>query len=164
MECYYNNSNATESKGYAESIINAVSLSEDIETRYAKTEGYYVLRNTQLPAVLVEMGFLSNYSESQKLLDDDYQESLAQRIAEGISNKKRLASCPHMYSYCVVFPMAGGGGISRRIFKGTVRRGAFGSRNDRENRAADNHGYCKYGCAGRGGSRKRLLLSGSQGA
>ena len=82
-----NNSNATESKGYAESIINAVSLSEDIETRYAKTEGYYVLRNTQMPAVLVEMGFLSNYSESQKLLDDDYQESLAQRIAEGISNE-----------------------------------------------------------------------------
>ncbi len=87
LECYYNNSNATESKGYAESIINAISLSEDIETRYAKTEGYYVLRNTQMPAVLVEMGFLSNDSESQKLLDDDYQESLAQRIAEGISNE-----------------------------------------------------------------------------
>ncbi len=87
LECYYNNSNETESKGYAESIIDAVSLSEDIETRYAKTEGYYVLRNTQMPAVLVEMGFLSNDSESQKLLDDDYQESLAQRIAEGISNE-----------------------------------------------------------------------------
>ena len=87
LECYYNNSNATESKEYADSIINAVSLSEDIKTRYAKTAGYYVLRNTQKPAVLVEMGFLSNYSESQKLLDDDYQESLAQRIAEGISNE-----------------------------------------------------------------------------
>ena len=87
LECYYNNLNTVESKEYAESIINAVSLSEDIETRYAKTEGYYVLRNTQMPAVLVEMGFLSNYSESQKLLDDDYQESLAQRIAEGISNE-----------------------------------------------------------------------------
>ena len=45
------------------------------------------MRNTQMPAVLVEMGFLSNYSESQKLLDDDYQENLVQRIAEGISNE-----------------------------------------------------------------------------
>lgn len=62
-------------------------LSEHIETRYAKTGGYYVLRNTQMPAVLVEMGFLSNYSESQKLLSDDYQEILAQRMAEGIFNK-----------------------------------------------------------------------------
>ena len=45
------------------------------------------MRNTQMPAVLGKMGFLSNYSESQKLLDDDYQENLAQRIAEGISNE-----------------------------------------------------------------------------
>ena len=87
LECYYNSPDATESKAYAESIIHAVSLSNDVKTRYAKTENYYVLRNTQIPAVLVEMGFLSNYSESQKLLSDDYQEILAQRMAEGIFNK-----------------------------------------------------------------------------
>ncbi len=87
LECYYNSPDATESKAYAESIIHAVSLSNDVKTRDAKTENYYVLRNTQIPAVLVEMGFLSNYSESQKLLSDDYQEILAQRMAEGIFNK-----------------------------------------------------------------------------
>ena len=87
LECYYNSPDATESKAYAESIIHAVSLSNDVKTRDAKTENYYVLRNTQIPAVLVEMGFLSNYSESQKLLNDDYQEILAQRMAEGIFNK-----------------------------------------------------------------------------
>lgn len=87
LECYYNSPDATESKAYAESIIHAVSLSNDVKTRYAKTENYYVLRNIQIPAVLVEMGFLSNYSESQKLLSDDYQEILAQRMAEGIFNK-----------------------------------------------------------------------------
>ena len=87
LECYYNSPGATESKAYAESIIHAVSLSNDVKTRDAKTENYYVLRNTQIPAVLVEMGFLSNYSESQKLLSDDYQEILAQRMAEGIFNK-----------------------------------------------------------------------------
>ncbi len=87
LECYYNSPDATESKAYAESIIHAVSLSNDVKTRDAKTENYYVLRNTQIPAVLVEMGFLSNYSESQKLLSDDYQEILAQRMVEGIFNK-----------------------------------------------------------------------------
>lgn len=87
LECYYNSPDATESKAYAESIIHAVSLSNDVKTRDAKTENYYVLRNTQIPAVLVEMGFLSNYSESQKLLNNDYQEILAQRMAEGIFNK-----------------------------------------------------------------------------
>lgn len=45
---------------------------------------YYVLQNTQMPAVLVEMGFLSNYSERQELLNDEYQEILSQKIADGI--------------------------------------------------------------------------------
>lgn len=87
LECYYSSPDATESKAYAESIIHAVSLSSDIKTRDARTEDYYVLRNTQIPAILVEMGFLSNNSECHKLLSSDYQEILAQRIAEGILNK-----------------------------------------------------------------------------
>ena len=37
-----------------------------------------------MPAVLVEMGFLSNAAELRKLSSDDYQEKLARRIAEGI--------------------------------------------------------------------------------
>lgn len=84
LECYYSSPESKESKAYAESIINAVSLSGDIKARDAKTEGYYVLRNTQMPAVLVEMGFLSNYSERQKLSEDEYQEILSQKIADGI--------------------------------------------------------------------------------
>lgn len=84
LECYYGSPEATESKAYAESIIQAVSLSGDIEAREAKSESYYVLQNTQMPAVLVEMGFLSNASERRKLSSDDYQEMLSQRIAEGI--------------------------------------------------------------------------------
>ena len=73
-----------ESKVYAESIIDAVSLSDDVKVRNAKSENYYVLRNTQMPAVLVEMGFLSNYSECHKLLSDDYQETLPQKIADDV--------------------------------------------------------------------------------
>lgn len=89
LECYYSSPNATESKVYAESITDAVSLSDDIKVRNAKSESYYVLRNAQMPAVLVEMGFLSNYSERQKLLSDDYQETLSQKIAEGILQEVR---------------------------------------------------------------------------
>lgn len=84
LECYYSSPDATESKAYAESIINAASSSDDIITREAKAEHYYVVKNTTMPAVLVEMGFLSNHSECQKLAREDYQEILAQKIAEGI--------------------------------------------------------------------------------
>lgn len=85
LECYYGSPDATESKVYAESIIGAVSSSDDVIVRTAKDEDYYVLRNTQMPAVLVEMGFLSNASEREKLSSDEYQEILSQKIAEGIS-------------------------------------------------------------------------------
>lgn len=88
LECYYSSAEATESREYAESIIKAVSLSDDIKARDAKTESYYVLQNTQMSAVLVEMGFLSNNSERRKLSNEDYQEMLAQKIAEGILQKQ----------------------------------------------------------------------------
>ena len=45
---------------------------------------YYILRTTEMPAVIVECGFLSN-SEEEKLLNDrDYQQKLAWAIYSGI--------------------------------------------------------------------------------
>jgi len=45
---------------------------------------YFVLKQTSMPAVLVECGFLSNYAERTKLLTDDYQEKIAWGIYLGI--------------------------------------------------------------------------------
>lgn len=84
LECYYRSPEATESKAFAESIIKAAASSDDIIVRDAKTEGYYVLNHTQMPAVLVEMGFLSNYSECQKLASSEYQDILSEKLVEGI--------------------------------------------------------------------------------
>lgn len=45
---------------------------------------FYVLRNSDIPAVLVEMGFLTNRAENARLADPDYQEQLASGIFKGI--------------------------------------------------------------------------------
>ncbi len=45
---------------------------------------YVVLRETDMCAALVEMGFMSNHEELMRLIDDSYQDKLAQGIAEGI--------------------------------------------------------------------------------
>lgn len=84
MECYYSGSDAIESKEFAESIIHSAALVDDIITREAKPEGYYILRQTTMPAVLVEMGFLSNPSECQKLINKNYQKKLAEQLSAGI--------------------------------------------------------------------------------
>lgn len=46
--------------------------------------GFYVTGKTQMPACLIETGFLSNKAEKRNLLDAVYQEKIAQGIAEGI--------------------------------------------------------------------------------
>lgn len=45
---------------------------------------FVVIRETDMCAVLVEMGFMSNHEELTKLIDDSYQDKLALGIADGI--------------------------------------------------------------------------------
>ena len=51
-----------------------------------QTAGYHVLTGTRGPAVLVEMGYLSNRSEAALLRSSSFQNRLAQAIADGISD------------------------------------------------------------------------------
>lgn len=44
----------------------------------------FVLKNANVPSILVECGFLSNKDEAEKLASDGYQQKLAQSIFEGI--------------------------------------------------------------------------------
>jgi N-acetylmuramoyl-L-alanine amidase len=57
---------------------------------------FYVLFLSNMPAVLVEVGFLTNKAEAKRLRDDDYLEAMASQIAAGIvgyrgERKVRLA-------------------------------------------------------------------------
>jgi len=45
---------------------------------------FYVIRNANSPAALVECGFLSNRGESKKILDADYRDQIAEGVARGI--------------------------------------------------------------------------------
>jgi N-acetylmuramoyl-L-alanine amidase len=50
-------------------------------SRGSKTARYYVLRNTLVPAVLVEVGFITNPQEATQLKEGAYR----QKIADGIT-------------------------------------------------------------------------------
>ncbi len=47
-------------------------------------ESYYVLKQIEIPSVIVECGFLSNSVEHDKLMSDEYQEKIAWAIYMGI--------------------------------------------------------------------------------
>jgi len=72
-----------------ESLIQTLHPSKQ---RKANAGDYYVLRNTALPAVLVECGFLSNAEEEKKLLDKAYHRLIAQAVANGLEEWWELSA------------------------------------------------------------------------
>jgi N-acetylmuramoyl-L-alanine amidase len=60
--------------------------------RGVRRRGYYVLRKTKIPAVLVECGFLTNPSEGEYVQTASYRQKLAEEIAAGIRGRSSVAS------------------------------------------------------------------------
>lgn len=57
--------------------------------RTAMAGDYFILR-LDVPSALIECGFISNAAEEKLLLDDAYQQRLAQAIADGVEEFVRL--------------------------------------------------------------------------
>lgn len=70
-----------------ESLVAALQPSR---VRKANAGDYYVLRNSALPSVLVECGFLSNAEEEKQLLSQAYQQRIAVAIADGVAAFRHL--------------------------------------------------------------------------
>lgn len=51
---------------------------------------FYVISKTNIPSVLVELGFISNPKESQKLIQTQYQKEIAQKIFQGLQAYKEM--------------------------------------------------------------------------
>lgn len=62
------------------------NLVETLKThdRGVKEANFYVLRKTQMPAVLVELAFISNPQEEQKLGTAEFQDKCAKAITRGV--------------------------------------------------------------------------------
>lgn len=58
---------------------------EGVKDREVRDRSYKVIREPQIPAILVECGFLSHPEEREKLLSVDYREELAYGIASGLA-------------------------------------------------------------------------------
>jgi N-acetylmuramoyl-L-alanine amidase len=73
----------------AENLANAIDdrmTRTSISSNGVKQADFRVLVRTQCPAVLVELGYLSNYWEAKQLKNVNMQKKLAQAIADGITN------------------------------------------------------------------------------
>jgi len=83
---YYSSQNpvATQSKALATSIQSELVQLIGLPSRGVKDAAFYVIKNTEMPAVLVELGFLSNPTEEALLTSSEFQKKAAQGIYRGI--------------------------------------------------------------------------------
>ena len=80
---YYKTS--TEGKKAAAVIQEALQEVNPENTKKIKAnDTYYLLKKTEVPTVIVECGFLSNYAEAEKLVSEDYQKKVAEAVTKGI--------------------------------------------------------------------------------
>ena len=77
-------SKSTESRRLAELIQAQLASGKQVKNRGVKHAPFVVLIGTKVPAVLVEVGFISNPAEGKKLTTKAYQHQLATAIAAGI--------------------------------------------------------------------------------
>ena len=87
-EVFYSiGNNATQSNGLSSKKMASVYLSAMLEVmdttnRGVKTANYTVIYKNTVPAVLIELGFISNTKDREKIVDEEYQERVAQKIYE----------------------------------------------------------------------------------
>jgi len=79
FETYYS-PNDVKGKSLAQIIQTEVINNIQINNRGAKAVDYFVLKNTTMPSVLVEAGFLSNASDDAKLSTTTYRQQVAEAM------------------------------------------------------------------------------------
>src|SRR6266496_5248815 len=76
----------------ASAIHHFVAGGAPTPNRGVRRRGFYVLRKTNIPAVLVECGFLTNPTEAAYAQTASYRQKLAEEIAVGVRGRNSVAS------------------------------------------------------------------------
>ncbi|PYM72440.1 MAG: hypothetical protein DME10_12540 [Candidatus Rokuibacteriota bacterium] len=78
-----------ESSFLAETVLDSTTRSLRLVNRGVKQAGFYVLGGAAMPAILIEIGFLTNPREERKLASPEHREALAKAIYAGLAEYKR---------------------------------------------------------------------------
>lgn len=73
-----------DAKKLAETLAKDINAVNGMPVGDPLSRGLSVLRNTQMPAALVEIGYITNVSDREKLMDDDFLQQTATGISNGI--------------------------------------------------------------------------------
>ncbi len=86
LETFYYSRSGKKLAQYVQSSMIRYTRAND---RGAKFSRFYVIRNTKMPAILVEGGFISNSKERGRMKSAYFREAVARGIANGIQRYRR---------------------------------------------------------------------------
>jgi N-acetylmuramoyl-L-alanine amidase len=78
-----------ESSFLAETVQDSMTRSLRLVNRGVKQAGFYVLGGAAMPAILIEIGFITNPREEKKLATPEHREAVARAIHAGLSEYRR---------------------------------------------------------------------------
>jgi N-acetylmuramoyl-L-alanine amidase len=78
-----------ESSFLAETVQDSMAQSLRLVNRGVKQAGFYVLGGAAMPAILIEIGFLTNPKEEKKLASAEHREAIARAIYASLAEYKR---------------------------------------------------------------------------
>lgn len=81
IETYYQ---TEQSKSLAESIHGNLVSQLEAPDRFVRKARFYVVNHTTVPAILAEVGFISNKDERDKLISSEYQVKVADSLSRGV--------------------------------------------------------------------------------
>uniref|UniRef100_UPI003EC0908E GBS Bsp-like repeat-containing protein n=5 Tax=Streptococcus suis TaxID=1307 RepID=UPI003EC0908E len=85
-EMHNNPTRLAESEILANKVQESLIKETGVVNRGVRRETFAVLRETAIPAILVELGFMDNPSELQVIKQDSYHTRLAKALAQGVMN------------------------------------------------------------------------------
>lgn len=91
IEVYYSRANTKKMSGlnsrmFAARMCNTLVKDLNSKSRGVRQAGFVVIKHNTVPAILIELGFLSNSSDRAKLKRTSYQKKAAKSIYRGIVN------------------------------------------------------------------------------
>lgn len=83
-ETYHSRNASSKSREMAANVHEEMVKATGFRDRGVKAANFHVIKNTHMPAILVETGFVSNPVEEKHLIDPAMQDKMAQAIANGV--------------------------------------------------------------------------------
>ena len=86
LETFYSSEQGRRLAYHVQNCLIQRTRTVDRKVKYAR---FYVIRNSTLPAILVEGGFVSNAAERNRMKSAWFRDSIAQGVVDGIQRYRR---------------------------------------------------------------------------